>query len=93
MPFSAFVAAGTLPCVNILGGDYGTFECTGVRDYTQVMDLAEGHLVVVNLVNVDGRPFDAFNSGTGLGWSPIVEVRLNPSKPQNKDSKPDLRAA
>jgi UDP-glucose 4-epimerase len=73
MPFSAFVASGKLPCLNILGGAYGTFGGTGVRDYTQVMDLAEGHLVLVNLVNVDGGPFDAFNLGTGRGLS-VLEM-------------------
>jgi UDP-glucose 4-epimerase len=73
MPFLARVAAGNLPCLNIFGGDYNTPDGTGVRDYIHVMDLAEGHLVAVNLLSTEGPPFDAFNLGTGRGQS-VLEM-------------------
>jgi UDP-glucose 4-epimerase len=37
------------------------------------MDLAEGYLVVVNLVNFDDGPFDAFNLVAGRGLS-VLEM-------------------
>ncbi len=75
MPFLARVAAGKLPCLNIFGGDYDTPDGTGVRDYIHVMDLAEGHLAAVNLVSVEGAPFDAFNLGTGRGQSVLEMIK------------------
>ena len=73
MPFLARVAAGKLPCLNILGGDYDTPDGTGVRDYIHVMDLAEGHLAAVNVLSAEGASFEAFNLGTGRGQS-VLEM-------------------
>ena len=39
---------------------------TGVRDYSCVMALAEGHLAAVNVVRDECEPFEAFNLGSGL---------------------------
>ena len=69
MPFLARVASGRLPCLKIFGDNYETPDGTGVRDYIHVMDLAEGHLAALALVNVQGPTFDAFNLGTGKGQS------------------------
>ena len=76
MPFLASVAAGRLPCLNIFGGDYGTPDGTGVRDYIHVMDLAEGHLAALNVmcaVSAERAAFEAFNLGTGRGQS-VLEM-------------------
>ena len=75
MPFLARVAAGKLPCLNIFGGDYDTPDGTGVRDYIHVMDLAEGHLAALVVVNLNGLSFDAFNLGTGTGRSVLEMVK------------------
>jgi UDP-glucose 4-epimerase len=73
MPILSRVASGKLPCLNIFGSDYDTHDGTGVRDYVHVMDLAEGHLAAVSLVDTKNLPFDAINLGTGRGLS-VLEV-------------------
>jgi UDP-glucose 4-epimerase len=76
MPILARVASGRLPCLNIFGGDYDTIDGTGIRDYIHVMDLAEGHLAAVNALSANGKPFDAFNLGTGLGQSVLQMLKV-----------------
>ncbi|MDR0528876.1 MAG: UDP-glucose 4-epimerase GalE [Zoogloeaceae bacterium] len=68
MPYIAQVAAGKLPELLIFGDDYPTPDGTGVRDYIHVMDLAEGHVAALSLLD---RPlgWDALNLGTGQGYS------------------------
>ena len=46
-PYIARVAAGILPEVRVLGCDYPTPDGTGVRDFMQICDLAEGHVSAV----------------------------------------------
>ncbi|SBW09613.1 UDP-galactose-4-epimerase [uncultured Alphaproteobacteria bacterium] len=69
MPFVAQVAAGERPYVEIFGDDYDTPDGTGVRDYIHVMDLAEGHVAALGRFAVDAPGFEAFNLGTGRGYS------------------------
>lgn len=72
MPYLVRVAVGKLPALNIFGADYLTKDGTGVRDYIHVMDLAEGHLAVLERLNqIDG--IRAINLGTGFGYS-VLEI-------------------
>jgi len=75
MPLLAQVASGKLPCLNIFGDDYDTLDGTGVRDYIHVMDLAKGHAAALDAVNIDQLPFEAFNLGTGKGYSVFELVK------------------
>jgi UDP-glucose 4-epimerase len=68
MPYMANVAAGYLPSVHVLGNDYLTPDGTGVRDYIHVVDLAQGHLAALELLNKRSG-WDAINLGTGQGSS------------------------
>lgn len=72
VPYIAKVAAGTLPHVNVFGGDYDTVDGTGVRDYIHVMDLAEGHALALSYLEGKTGAF-AFNLGTGNGSS-VLEI-------------------
>ena len=72
MPYVARVAAGTLPRLQVFGGDYPTRDGTGVRDYVHVQDLAEGH--VVALEKLAGKAgVHTYNLGTGQGHT-VLEV-------------------
>ena len=42
-PFVSQVAVGRRAQLQVFGGDWPTPDCTGVRDFIHVMDLAEGH--------------------------------------------------
>lgn len=48
MPYIAQVANGLREFLNIFGNDYPTPDGTGIRDYIQVMDLAEGRMAALN---------------------------------------------
>ena len=58
------VALGQRPDLRIFGDDYATPDGTCIRDYIHILDLAEAHLLAVE------KPVqDAFNLGTGTGFS------------------------
>ena len=74
MPYVMQVAVGRLEKVRVFGGDYGTADGTGVRDYIHVVDLAEGHLAALErLPTIDGC-IDV-NLGTGQGYSVLDVVK------------------
>ena len=68
MPYITQVAVGKLPCLSVFGNDYDTHDGTGVRDYIHVVDLALGHVKAVEKV-LSGTGVDAYNLGTGIGYS------------------------
>ncbi|MDE0564639.1 UDP-glucose 4-epimerase GalE [Exiguobacterium sp. B2(2022)] len=68
MPYITQVAVGRLDELSVFGDDYDTPDGTGVRDYIHVVDLASGHLQALNYV-MDQRGVEAFNLGTGTGYS------------------------
>jgi len=72
VPFISKVAAGTLECVSVYGGDYPTPDGTGVRDYIHVMDLAEGHLAALRKL-AEHPGLCVYNLGTGQGYS-VLEM-------------------
>lgn len=66
MPFITQVAVGRLPSLKIYGSDYPTKDGTGIRDYIHVVDLAQGHLKVLeHLDHTNG--VECYNLGTGQG--------------------------
>ncbi len=67
MPYVAKVANGTLPELSVYGDDYPTHDGTGVRDFIHVVDLAAGHVAVLNHMEQAG--VQIYNLGTGVGYS------------------------
>lgn len=68
MPRLINVATGKMPAMTVYGNDYPTKDGTGVRDYIHVVDLAKGHIAAIRKVR--SQPMcDAFNLGTGTGYS------------------------
>ena len=67
-PYIARVALGTLERLSVYGGDYGTPDGTGIRDYIHVCDLADGHLAALRYIR-EHAGIEAVNLGTGRGYS------------------------
>jgi UDP-glucose 4-epimerase len=85
IPYLTQTVAGIRPQLTVHGGDYYTPDCTCIRDYIHVMDLAGAHVAAINRLFVDsekpsietGDPsssnFEVLNIGTGKGYS-VLEV-------------------
>ena len=74
MPYITQVAIGKRERLQIFGNDYNTADGTGVRDYIHVMDLAHGHLKMLEyLVHQTG--VEIVNLGTGKGYSVLELVQ------------------
>jgi UDP-glucose 4-epimerase len=74
MPYITQVAIGKLKQLRVFGNDYPTHDGTGVRDYIHVTDLAQGHIRAVEKVK-SGRGVEAYNLGTGTGYSVFDIIR------------------
>lgn len=72
MPYIVKVANKELPYLHVYGNDYDTPDGTGVRDYIHVVDLAKGHVHAVRKV-MEPIGVDAYNLGTGIGYS-VLDV-------------------
>jgi UDP-glucose-4-epimerase GalE len=72
IPLALRAAAGFGPELQIYGTDYPTPDGTCIRDYTDVIDLAEAHVKALRHL-VAGKPSLAVNLGTGQGSS-VKEV-------------------
>lgn len=70
MPFIAQVAVGKREYLSVFGSDYDTHDGAGVRDYIHVVDLAYGHIKVIEYLNANDniKPL-IVNLGTGIGYS------------------------
>lgn len=73
LPFVAQVAIGKLEKLRIWGNDYDTPDGTGIRDFIHVVDLASGHLSVLNHLKQPGVL--TLNLGTGNGSSVLDVIR------------------
>lgn len=83
-PYILKVLSGELPELQIFGNDYPTVDGTGVRDYIDIMDLAQGHLAALEYMHhhIVGR--DAINLGTGRGTS-VLELVQTTAELAGKD--------
>lgn len=72
LPYIARVATGVFPHLSVFGDDYPTQDGTGVRDYIHVMDLAQGHLDALNVIE-QKKGLHIWNLGTGTGYS-VLEI-------------------
>lgn len=75
---------GTLKELIIFGNDYPTKDGTCIRDYIHVTDIAQGHIIVLNLFLKDNKDLfidncAIYNMGTNRGYSvkEIVETYEN----------------
>ena len=68
LPVMMHVAVGNLPEVYVHGDDYDTPDGTGVRDYVDVMDVAEAHVRAVEHLG-SHHGYRVYNIGRGEGTS------------------------
>ncbi len=74
MPYITQVAVGKLDRLSIFGDDYNTHDGTGVRDYIHVVDLANGHLKALKILDKINK-VEEINLGTGKGYSVLDVVK------------------
>lgn len=67
------VATKELPFLYVYGEDYNTPDGSGIRDYIHVVDLAIGHVLAIKYFDKMPNHFEAFNLGTGHGYS-VFEI-------------------
>ena len=72
MPYITQVANGQRDHLTVFGNDYDTPDGTGVRDYIHVVDLAKGHVAVLDKLSKENGVF-TYNLGCGRGYS-VLEV-------------------
>ena len=75
MPYITQTAAGIRECLNIFGDDYDTPDGTNLRDYIDVVDLAQAHVAAVARM-LEGKSrsdYEIFNIGTGRAVS-VLEL-------------------
>ena len=65
---------GTLKELIIFGNDYPTKDGTCIRDYIHVTDIAQGHIIVLNLFEKENQKlftdnYAIYNMGTNKGYS------------------------
>jgi UDP-glucose 4-epimerase len=69
---AAQTALGDRPRIDVFGTDYPTADGSCVRDYIQVSDLADAHLVALKHLRGGGKSL-TLNCGYGRGFS-VLEV-------------------
>jgi len=75
IPFVTQTAAGIRKELSIFGDDYNTPDGSCIRDYINVVDLAQAHVVAMKrlLEGKNKQPLEYFNLGTGRGLS-VLEI-------------------
>ncbi len=73
MPYVTQVAVGKREKLGVFGDDYDTPDGTGVRDYIHVVDLAKGHVKMLEKMQACGSGVYKYNLGTGCGYS-VLEL-------------------
>lgn len=80
---AALAAAGKIKRLEIFGTDYTTVDGTAVRDYIHIEDLAELHLLALDMLK-QGIPSTILNCGYGHGFS-VKQVVNTMKKVSGKD--------
>ena len=68
IPLVLDAAAGVRPNVTVFGADYPTPDGTCIRDYIHVTDLAQAHVLALEVLQ-RGASSTAYNLGNGIGFS------------------------
>jgi UDP-glucose 4-epimerase len=71
VPFITQTAAGLREQLLVFGNDYNTPDGSAVRDYINVVDLAQAHVVAIDrlLKEKQASNYEMFNLGTGEGYT------------------------
>ncbi|MVM39437.1 UDP-glucose 4-epimerase GalE [Spirosoma sp. HMF3257] len=77
VPFITQTAAGIRSSLTVYGDDYNTPDGTCIRDYIDVMDLADAHVQALRKLNEDTTEasYDVINIGTGRGETVLSVIK------------------
>lgn len=77
VPYITQTAAGLRKELSIFGDNYNTPDGTAIRDYINVVDLSEAHVVAINrlIQKKQKANYEFFNIGTGKGLSVMELVK------------------
>ena len=76
IPLAFRAQDGKQEALTVYGDTYPTPDGTCVRDYVHVTDLAEAHVLALeHLASRPGARYQAFNLGTGRGYSVLEVIR------------------
>ena len=77
VPFITQTAAGIRTSLTVYGNDYDTPDGTCIRDYIDVMDLADAHVQALRKLNeaTDTASYDVINIGTGRGETVLTIIK------------------
>ncbi len=83
VPYIQQTAAGLRKALTVNGNDYDTKDGTCIRDYIDVVDLAEAHVKALQWLAKEKSPVcEPINIGVGKGYS-VLEV-INTFEKENK---------
>ena len=77
MPYITQTAAGIRECLSVFGDDYNTPDGTAIRDYIDIIDLANAHIAAINRMEQGKQKagLEFFNIGTGNGLSVLQLIK------------------
>lgn len=77
VPFITQTAAGIRASLTVYGDDYNTPDGTCIRDYIDVMDLAEAHVQALRklIQDSDSSSYNVINIGTGRGETVLNVIK------------------
>ncbi|GAB4025709.1 UDP-glucose 4-epimerase GalE [Spirosoma koreense] len=77
VPFITQTAAGIRSSLTVYGDDYNTPDGTCIRDYIDVMDLADAHVQALRKLIEEDMPYsyDVINIGTGRGETVLNVIK------------------
>jgi UDP-glucose 4-epimerase len=73
LPFITQTAIGIRNELKVFGNNYNTPDGTCIRDYININDLANAHVIALEYLCNEDVKYDVFNLGTGKGSS-VLEV-------------------
>ncbi|WP_020525797.1 UDP-glucose 4-epimerase GalE [Catelliglobosispora koreensis] len=74
IPIALEVAAGKREKLQLFGDDYDTPDGTCIRDYIHVADLAQAHLLALNVIRNGEHKIYNLGNGTGFSNRQVVEA-------------------
>ena len=75
-PIILKVGLGQIDHIKIFGSDWPTYDGTPIRDFVHVMDIAEGHIKVLEFLELEEAQFLCLNLGTGKGTSVLDLIKV-----------------
>lgn len=78
IPFITQTAAGIRECLSVFGNDYDTPDGTPIRDYIDIIDLANAHIAAISRMEQgkQKKEVEFFNIGTGNGLGVLQLIKV-----------------